>query len=171
MAYVTVGQLKAALANGGGAGARTAADLPDARLQANLDEATGEVTGRLTRSFKLPDPGEDPATSPESIPPLMRTIIIGIAGYLATLELFGSQPVEERDPVVLRYARAQDLLKQVAGGLLVVDGLEPKGPDSAPGGAPEIYQGTPAVGLADEFTVDAYGRHNMPAHFGGVVWE
>lgn len=171
MAYVTVAQLKAALADAGGAGARTAANLSADRLQANLDEATAEVTGRLTRSFKLPDPGADPAVSPDTIPPLMRTIIVGIAGYLATLEFYGSQPLEERDPTSLRYGRALDLLKQVSSGVLLIDGLTPASEDSAPGGEPAIYGGV-SVGLADVFREDMYdGRHNALPYSGGIAWE
>jgi phage gp36-like protein len=171
VAYVTIEDLKESLADAGGAGARTAANLEDPRLQANLDEATGEVTGRLTRSYELPDPGEDPATSPGSIPALLRTIILGIAGYLATLEFYGSQPVEERDPVVLRYARARELLTQVARGDLTVEGVDPKG-DSSPSGEPAIYQGVPSLGVADSFNPALEGRRlNAPPYFGGATWE
>ncbi len=174
MAYVTVAQLKEALANAGGAGARTAAALPDPRLQANLDEAAGEVVGRLTHSFKIPDPGDDPLVSPDTIPALMRTIIIGIAGYLATLEFYGTQEVQERDPVVLRYTRAKELLDQVAKGTLIVAGLETlEGDTGSLTGEPAIFQPPGGrVGLADVFDPSSYdGRHNTPAHYGGAVWE
>ena len=65
MAYVTVEQLRVALANAGGAGSRTAAELPDDRLAAALREAEGEVTGRLTGDYVLPDPGDDPLMQPD----------------------------------------------------------------------------------------------------------
>lgn len=172
MAYVTVADLKAALQDAGGIGARTAAVLPDGRLQANIDEAAAEVTGRLTRSYTLPDPGADPLVVPDGIPALLRTIILGIAAYLATLEFNGSQALEERDPIQLRYTRALDLLKQVAKGDLVVPGVDPNAGES-PSGEPEIYQGHARLGVADSFYPDDYaGRHNMPAHLGGgLVWE
>lgn len=169
MAYVTVQHLSAALANAGGAGSRTAAELPADRLQANLDEATAEVTGRLRGSFTLPDPGTDPATSPENIPELMRTIIVGIAGYLATLEFYGSQTLEQRDPVVLRYDRARELLAAVAGGRLTVEGLTEVTPGDVTGEA-EVFQPHAGLGLASSFDVDQYGRHVAPPYSGGAVW-
>lgn len=171
MAYVTLAEFKAALANAGGAGARTAAELPDARLVAALEEAVGEATGRLTKSFTLPDPGADPLVAPDGIPGLLKTIIVGIAGYIATLEYYGSQPVEERDPVVLKYARALSLLDRIARGQLEVPGIDPTD-GSSPSGEPAIYQGGPSVGLASGYLEDqasAY-RATIPPHSGGLTW-
>lgn len=173
MAYVTKAELKASLADAGGAGARTAASLPDGRLQVNVDEATGEVAGRLRRSFTLPDPGPDANASPPSTPALLKTIIVGIAGYLATLEFYGSQPVEERDPVVLRYARAEKLLDQVAKGDLELE-LELLEGNESPTGSPAIFQppGQANIGLAEVFNPDAYPSHpNMAPYTGGTGWE
>lgn len=174
MAYVTADQLKASLADAGGAGARTAAELPIPRLQVNVDEATGEVVGRLSRAFTLPPAGLDPAANPDpdTTPPLLRTIIVGIAGYLATLEFYGSQPVEERDPVVLRYTRAKELLDKVANGDLLMAGLELAEGRETPTGEPAIYQAVPSTGLSDVFTPDDYSRHpNMAPYTGGTGWE
>jgi phage gp36-like protein len=171
VAYVTVEQLRESLENAGGAGSRTAAVLPTHRLEANLEEAVGQVVGTL-HAFTLPDPGEDPTTSPETVPALLRTIIIGIAGYLATLEHNGSQPLEDRDPMNLRYARAVALLAQITGGHLKVYGIDVESGETAATGDAAIYQppGT-GVGLADVFNPDSLpGRHNSPAYFGGVRW-
>lgn len=158
--YVAVDELRDALANAGGAGSRTAAELSDDRLAVKLEEAVGEVVGTLSQ-FTID------AVSP---PALLRTIVIGIASYLATLEFYGSQPLEERDPVVLGYARARDLLLRVSRGQIVVAGIDPANTGRAEG-EPEIYQGTPSLGLADSFTPDYGARHNAPAYFGGAVWE
>ena len=171
MPYVTTSEFAEALANAGGAGSRTAAALPEHRLEANLEEATAETVGALA-GFALPPDGGD-AAAPMT-PPLLRTIIVGIAGYLATLEFYGSQALEERDPVALRYARARELLKAVTGGTLAVEGIEAKGDDSPStvGGAPAIYQGPGgAVGLADGWLEDSrHGHPSSPPYFGGVVW-
>lgn len=170
MAYVTDRQLQQALADAGGAGARTAATLPTGRLEANVQEATAEVVGRLG-GFALPDPGPDGEPNADT-PPLLRSIIIGIAGYLATLEFYGTAEVSDRDPVVLRYTRARELLAQLAAGTLVVAGIDVKAQRDTPAaGDAAIYGGTPYLGLADGFTPDTYGRHTSYPYTGGAVWE
>lgn len=170
MAYVTVDELREALENAGGAGARTAGTLSNPRLEANLEEAAGEVTGRLAAAFALPDAGADPTVSPEGTPALLKTIIVGIAAYLATLEFYGSQQLEERDPIQLRYTRALSLLNQLAKGQITDPGIPPQG-GASPGGDPAIYGGV-NVGLAEGFLEDSYGsRHFTPAHYGGMTWE
>lgn len=169
MAYVTVQQLTDALANAGGAGSRTAAELPAERLRANLDEATAEVVARLSGGFTLPDPGPDPAVSPETTPPLLRTIIVGIAAYLATLEFYGSQALEDRDPVVLRYTRARELLRDVANGATVVVGIDRHAPGGATGDA-AIYQPHAGLDLAHAFDAEEYGRHVTGPYSWGVTW-
>lgn len=170
MAYVTPEQLEDYLENAGGAGARTAASLAPDRLRANVEEASAEVVGRLS-GFTLPDPGLDPTVSPATTPPLLRTIILGIAGYLATLEFFGSQPVEERDPVVLRYARARELLGQLTSGALVVVGITPAaGEGTAPTGTASVFNPA-SVGLADGWLDDMRGSPTAPPYAGGQVWS
>lgn len=163
--YVNLTEFQAALANAGGAGSRTAAQLPDDRLDANLYEATAEVEGRLSRNYVLPIGG------PTSTPTLLKTIIIGIAGYTATLEFYGSQPLEDRDPVVLRYARARELLALVASGQLTVEGITDK---TAGGtiGDPAIYQPGPAVDLTREAPAPTYfgGYYPGGVYNGGATW-
>lgn len=159
--YVTVGELRDHLASAGGAGSRTAAVLPDDRLAVKLEEATAEVLGRLAGGYVI---------RAGATPPMLRTIIVAIAAYLATLEFYGSQPVEDRDPIVLGYARARELLTQLARGALVIDGIDPAQTGRGEGD-PEIYQGVPSTGLADVFADDPYRGRNMPAYHGGVWWE
>lgn len=169
MAYLTADQLSAMLADAGGAGARTAAELPTGRLEANVAEAADEVVGRLSGIYTLPAPGPEGVENDDT-PPLLRTIVAGIAGYLATLEFYGTQEVQERDPVVLRYTRAQRLLDQLAAGTLKVAGITVTEGSAGPTGTAEVFGGV-SVGLADGFLADSSGRHNTPWHAGGLVWE
>lgn len=157
---VTVGELRDHLTNAGGAGARTAGQLSDERLAVKLEEATAETLGRLG-AFTI---------APGAAPPLLRTIILGIGAYLATLEYFGSQALEERDPMVLGYARAEKLLGEIAKGILTVAGITLTSGTVASGDA-AVYGGAD-VGLASGWMDGMYdGRHNSPAHSGGVTWE
>lgn len=153
--YLTAADLQERLANGGGAGARTAAQLPEPRLSAHSAQAQTAVVGRLT-AFTIPAPD---ASNPEP-PDMLLDIIAGHAGYTATLEHYGSQPLEERDPVVLRYAWAREQLADLRRGILVVDGITPVeagNPDDI-GGLPESYQPpSPYLGLAEGLTDDGYG--------------
>lgn len=160
--YLSLPELKASLANAGGVGARTAANLPDPRLQAHLDDATSTVLGRLARNFTVAAPDADPV--PAGIDTL-KGVISDVAAYTATLEYFGSQPVEERDPIVLRYQRALALLEQIAKGLIRLPGIEDSSSGAVTGDA-AIYQGTPAVNLTNEAPLPGSGY--WPA--GGVGW-
>lgn len=163
---VTLPDFREALANGGGAGARTAAELQDERLEANLNEGEDEVLGRLARDFTVP-------ATPDEVPDLIRGIIFGIAGYAATLEFFGSRPLEQRDPVVLRYERAQALLTKVANGLVRVPGIDDQSGGSVDG-SPEVYNVGPAVGLTEQAPLPPLGSPGWygpgGAYTGGLSW-
>lgn len=157
---VTVGELRDRLTNAGGAGSRTAGELSDDRLAANLEEAIGETLGRLSR-FTI---------APGAVPPLLRSIILAIGAYLATLEYFGSQPLEDRDPMVLAYARAEKQLDQLARGVLVDPGIT-RPDEGSPSGEAAVFGGA-NMGLAEGWVSDLHngGHPNMPPHYGGVTW-
>ncbi len=148
--YLTVDQLKAALADAGGVGSRTAANLSDERLTEHVEDAEAEVLGRLAAAGLVVT-----ADPPTEAPALFRTILVGIAGYTATLEWFGNQELTDRDPVVLRYQRALALLGQLAAGRLVLDGITDESAGAATG-EPAIYQQGPAVNLTDEAPPPSY---------------
>lgn len=143
---------KAALLNAGGAGARTAAELPDDVLEQHMLEAWGEVSGVL-RAVRFTPPADD--ADLDTVPALLVGIVQGIAGYTATLEYFGSQPLEDRDPVNLRYARAQSLLTRLSKGTLTLDGVTEEDPGTA-AGSPAAYGGVD-VGLAQGYVDDLAG--------------
>lgn len=159
--------LSAILANAGGAGSRTAAQLQPGVLEQHVVEAWGEVAGSLT-GYALPDD----ATTAAEVAPLLLTIVYGIAGYTATLEFYGSQPLEDRDPVVLRYQRAQGLLKRLVSGDLVLAGVEGTA-DTPAGGEAAIYDAVPDVNLAGGYIADSAGvgsRYSEPGRMGGSGW-
>lgn len=151
--YVNLGTLKTALEGGAGLGARTAADLPDARLQAALDDAHAQVLGTLATRYTLPAVGAEP--------PVVRSLLVAIAGYVATLEWLQGKDLSDRDPVVLRYQRALALLKGVSDGVLSISELEQP---AAAAAAVETYNSIPEMGLAAEVLgVSSYPRPSYPS--------
>lgn len=147
MPYLTPAVLRASLLNAGGPGAKTAAELDDEALVRLIGEAEGKAEARLS-AFTLPTPAAIDETLPGHA--LLMSLFTAYAGYGATLEFFGSMDMGERDPVWLRYIEARDFLKEVARGNATIPGLDPVGPDVAPGEA-AIYQGVPDVHLAGAF--------------------
>jgi len=166
--YLTPEQLREALKNAGGAGARTAAELPTERLAEHIGDAVTQVLGRLARDWTVvPADSVDPP-----FPPMLRGIMVAIAGYTATLEFYGSQQVEDRDPIVLKYARATALLEQIATGKIAVPGVVDHS-GGAVTGDPAIYQATPDLRLTDEAPLVGdrpgwYGQGGWQG--GGIVW-
>lgn len=158
---VTLVQLKEALTAQAGAGARTAANLSDERLQAVLDDAHAEVLGKIRTRYTVPT---DPATTPG----LLKGIILAVAAYVGTLEWMQGKDLSDRDAVVLRYNRAQSQLKAITDGTLDLELETPAG-----GGSYEAtsYTGTPAVGLTDDVAAPTY--YGMAAggwQGGGLTW-
>lgn len=156
--WVPLDEFKEALASAGGAGSRTAAELEDDRLQAHLNQAATVVAGRLNRYTIALDGDGKPVD-------LIQTIVVGIAGYTATLEYFGSQPLEPTDPVNLRYQYALGLLKQLADGVLVVAGVDAATPGEA-GGEPEVYDPTPYLYIAEGWVADEERVATFPGRSG-----
>lgn len=160
MAVVTLPQFKAALSAGSSLGARTAANLADERLTAALDEAHDEVLGKLSTLYTLP---VDEAAGPA----IVRSLILNVAAYVATLEWLQGKELPERDPIVLRYQRAQKMLREVVDGTLVVDGLEKAGA-GAPG-AIQTFDSVPYVGLAEPAPGGYY--YGTSYRNGGLLWD
>lgn len=161
--FVTVPELKAALSAQGGAGARTAASLPDARLTAAIDEAQDEVTGKLSGRYVIP-------TDPALMPAFVAGIILAVAAYVATLEWMQGKDLADRDPVVLRYARARANLKDIVDGHLAVQ-LDPVA------GGPvdsdmDAYNAVPDMELVADVSGPTYGglvAGNWQG--GGIRWQ
>lgn len=91
--------------------------LDDQTLQPFCDEASAEIDAKLGGRYAVPfvpdvDSGE--------LAPLVVKIAINIAAYLATLEFYNGQPMENTNPIYLRYSRAEMLLGQVQSGAAVI---------------------------------------------------
>ncbi len=117
MGYITPEQLRLAIASKPEAVAGTAASLGDAELQTAIDNAQAEVDGRLSVRYKVP------FAAP--VPVLVRNIVTGKAIYLATLQWRGSKDLAAYDPVILRNAEVDKLLREIVAGragLIELDG-------------------------------------------------
>lgn len=136
VAYATSDDVRSAVARDPDKTAGTAASMEDVELDLAVRNAQAEVDARLRGRYTVPL-----APCPE----LVRNIVIDVAAYLATLVYRQGKDLSAFDPVVLRYDRAQKLLKQIADGLADLD-LGDGGavaPDTAGGvGAPINPRGT-----------------------------
>lgn len=136
--YLTPAQLRTAIAPHPEAVAGSAASLEDVELQIAIASAQAEVDARLSNRYKVP--------FDTPIPALVNTLVTGKAIYLATLQYRGSKDLAAYDPVVLRHAQVDALLKDVAAGragLLELDGTAPaeQSGGSGVGAAINPYEG------------------------------
>lgn len=106
----------------------SAAALSDDDLFEAIYEAQAEVNGRLE--------GRGYTTPMVDTAGLVVQITRSIAGYLATLTYRRGEPIAQGDPVLLRYQRAQALLKDISSGIL---------PLAIPGGGGESAASSDAV--------------------------
>lgn len=115
--YVTVAGVREALARDVTAPTGTAASLGDADLEAAITSAQAEVDAKLSARYVVP--------FSEPVPLLVREITRDIAAYLADLRYRQGKGYEsDRDPVLLRYQRAQELLEKAATGALDLPGVD-----------------------------------------------
>lgn len=100
----------------------TAASLPDAAIASSIASAQTEVDALLRSRYPVP-------FGDGRVPPLIADITTALAAYLVDLTFRKGLDYEsDRDPVLLRYRRAHDLLTELATGRAALDA----GPD-APG--------------------------------------
>ena len=92
-----------------------------AELQDTLDRAQAQVDGAL--AVRYPVPLVDP-------PQLARDLVLDLATWEATLQYYGSVPMEPRDPVQLRYDRAVSTLRDLATGRALLTSSVPAEPPS-----------------------------------------
>lgn len=105
-AYTTPTEVREALAATGDT-AGTAAALSDDDIQAEIDDVTAEIDGKVAGA------PFDPV-----VPRVVTIVARDIAAYLATLKHRKAQTMAERHPVQLRYDRAVGLLAAMAAGTL-----------------------------------------------------
>lgn len=109
MSYATIAQVREVLARDSIHVAATAASLSDPQIQDNLDDATSQVNSAL--GYAYPTPFGLP------YPQLIVNITRDIAAYLSDLTFRGTMDYSTTNsPILLRYARAMQQLKDLAAG-------------------------------------------------------
>lgn len=113
----------------------TAATLDDPVIQAQIDAAQAEIDARLAGRYQTP--------FTDTVPPLVASLTVDIAQYLANLVYRQSEDLAAEDPSVLRYQRAVQLLKDLGSGAADLPG-EGGGGDVTPSGRATVrnpYEG------------------------------
>ncbi len=161
-AYVDLPTFRESLAAAGGPGSRTAANLPDHRLEYHLAQAHAEVLGKLRAGYVIAGPAD---TDPPP-PPMLGEIIAAHAGYGATIEWAGGAELSQRDAIVLRYDRAREILGQIVRGFLELPGIVKPGPgeQTGAGGWQPVAYGPGLVGLADDVDLSSTGFYPGPGY-------
>jgi phage gp36-like protein len=143
--YATPDDVRAVVARSTSAGAGTSASaLSDPVLIEALASAEAEVDARLASRYGVP-------FADVAVPALVRSLTVDVAAYLATLTFRESTDLGQDDPIRLRFARAQDLLGQLAKGDLDLPGVTADDGSPAPAGRPRVlntYEGR-MFGLRD----------------------
>lgn len=91
----------------------TAAEMDDNEILAQLENAEAQVNGTLRGRYTIPFAAPAPL--------LVKSIVIDIAAYLATLTYRQGRDLEPTDPINLRYVRAMKLLGDIACGSVDLD--------------------------------------------------
>lgn len=102
--------------------AETAASLGDSALAGAIEDAQNEVDGKLAARYSgIPFVAAD-------VPPIVKSITMNIAAYLATLTFRRTLDMTDQDPVSLRYARAEANLTAIVKGQMDLP-VSPPTPD------------------------------------------
>lgn len=110
--YVQVEEVRAVLARDPAQAPNTAASLDVAAITSHIASAQAQVDGRIAGRYTVP-------FSDAAVPKLVVDITRDIAAYLCDLTFRQGLDYEsDRDPVVLRYQQAQQLLGQIATGAI-----------------------------------------------------
>lgn len=135
------------------AGAQDASSLSDTQLADAILEASARIDTYLGGKYKTPiaavDPAANPLTYPDPIGYWARTIAL----YLATLTFLRNAPLEQTDPVALRYGGVMAELMSVRDGKTV---LQLPSADVTGGSG---FAGTADAGYAGLFTAADAGYH------------
>lgn len=108
--YVQPDDVRGVLARDDASAGHTAASLGDAEMAAVITSAQTEVDSKLAARYTVPFPDGQ-------VPRLVAEVVRDIAAYLADLRFRQGKDYEsERDPVLLRHKRAQELLAEIVAG-------------------------------------------------------
>lgn len=125
MPYVTVADVKAALAPDGAPDQSSAAEMSSAAITREIVRAQAEVDGHLLDRYAVP-------FADASVPTLVKSITEDIAAYLATLTHRRAGRLDENDVIWLRYSRASALLERLGSGAMDLGGSTAGASDTDP---------------------------------------
>lgn len=111
-AYAEPDEVRAAVARDLNKLGSNAGAMDDQQFASAIANAQAQVDGKLRRLYTVP-------FSP--VPALVKSMVIDIAGYLATMNYRQEKEIPEIDPIVRRYNRAHDMLLCLAEGHLSLD--------------------------------------------------
>jgi phage gp36-like protein len=126
----------------------SAGTISEPQLQLMIDMAQAEIDGRLRPRYVVP-------FEEDAVPELVRVLTIDIAAYHAGLTFYQEKDMKDTDPVARRYKWACCILKDIAGGFVVLntDGTEKTAATTSWYGAP--VDPVESVGwLTTEFDID-----------------
>jgi Protein of unknown function (DUF1320) len=106
----------------------TFGDINTAIVQLAIGQASAEVSAWTGQIW-----GTDETGASVAVPDLIQSITLNIAAYYATLSYRKNKPVEDNDPVLLRYNSAMANLKAIQEGEIDANPVTPNKPVSSPG--------------------------------------
>lgn len=125
MPYCTVEQVRQAVARDLADDDGTGSSLTNDVISRYIDEADREIDSKLVSLYQTPF---------NPVPPLISTISVAIAAYLGDLTYREVRDYQsDLNPILLRYKRAQELLKALANGSADLPGAEPSTDPSGEG--------------------------------------
>lgn len=154
VAYATPDEVRSAVARDLSKTTGTAASLDDDELKATIVTAQAEVDAKLRGRYTLPF---------TTVPLLVKSIVIDIASYLATLTYRQSKDLAQGDPIMLRYDRAEKLLKSITDGTADLD----TGDGGAAAGSTSGGAGQPI----NPYTGNLFGLEDAGLSYGRDRWR
>jgi len=106
----------------------TPAELDLDQIRLAIADADSQINLALKRRYVVPF---------VTVPPLIKSLSIGIASYLSLLTFRGSSPVVDEDPQSLRYDRARRMLDAIQNNRVDLDGATEV--TSVDGADPAVY--------------------------------
>ena len=149
--YASVNDVRAVLTRDLGSKEGTAASLQDEVILAQIVQAQNQVDAALRSQYTVPFPDE-------SVPGLVKDVTRDIAAYLSALVYQQNRDFRtSRDPILLRYEHAKQILKEIANGTLTLD-------DSTGdrGFAPV---------LANQYAGSMFGMDDFHLGYNGSAWR
>lgn len=106
----------------------TPGDIDPSIVQAAIGQASAKVSAWTGQDW-----GTDNAGNTVAAPDIIQSITLNIAAYYATLSYRKNKPLENNDPVLLRYQDAVADLKAIQEGMINPNPVTPNKPSGSPG--------------------------------------